>query len=142
MVFALNDRLQAHKHFMTATILVIDRYEVVRKALCQWLKVEFPSIRVLEAKNHSEAIACMDGHLPNLVIIDILLPGTNGVTVTKQIKSLMPLVPILILTMYEDEEYHAQVLRAGASIFIPQREMFKKLIPCIRTHLALIKVPP
>ena len=124
---------------MTATILVIDRHEVVRQALCQWLEVEFPSICVLQARNHQEIMACINGNAPNLVIIDILLPGTNGIVATEQVKTILPLVPILILTMYEDEAHRMQVLKAGASIFIPQREMFKKLIPSIRAHLALVK---
>lgn len=124
---------------MAATILVIDPYEAVRRALCQWLQVEFPSIHVLQARNESEAITCIDVKLPNLVIIDILLPGNNGVKTTQKIKSLLPLVPILILTMYEDEEYRTEVLKAGASIFIPKQKMFKQLIPIVETHLAMIR---
>ena len=124
---------------MVATILVIDSYEVVRRALCLWLKVEFPSIQIIEAGNYAEAMACIRIQLPNLVIIDILLPGTNGVYAAEQISSLLPRVPIVILTMYEDEEYRDEALRAGATLFIPKREMYKDLIPNIRALLASIK---
>jgi DNA-binding NarL/FixJ family response regulator len=124
---------------MAATIVVIDPYEAVRRALCQWLQVEFPSIHVLEARNDTEAISCIDIKLPNLVIIDMLLPGNNGIKTTQKVKSLLPLVPILILTMYEDEEYRSEVLKSGASIFIPKQKMFKQLIPIVKTHLAMIK---
>jgi DNA-binding NarL/FixJ family response regulator len=124
---------------MAATILVIDQYDVVRKALCQWLEVEFPSIRVSEARNHAEALAAIGAQLPSLVIIDILLPGSNGVRATEQIKSILPLVPIVILTMYEDEEYRAAALRAGANLFIPKREMFKELIPSVRALMSKMK---
>jgi DNA-binding NarL/FixJ family response regulator len=124
---------------MAATILVIDQYDVVRKALCQWLEVEFPSIRVSEARNHAEALAAIGAQLPSLVIIDILLPGSSGVRATEQIKSILPLVPIVILTMYEDEEYRAAALRAGANLFIPKREMFKELIPSVRALMSKMK---
>jgi DNA-binding NarL/FixJ family response regulator len=123
---------------MAATVLVIDPYEAVRKSLCHGLQVEFPSIHVLEARDDIEAITCIDLKLPNLVIIDILLPGNNGVKTTQKIKSLLPLVPILILTMYEDEKYRTEVLKAGASVFIPKQKMFKQLIPIVKTHLAKI----
>ena len=74
-----------------------------------------------------------------LVIVDILLPGDNGVRGTEQISAILPLVPIVILTMYEDVEYRDQAFRAGATLFIPKRKMFKELIPSLQAQLALAK---
>lgn len=125
---------------MAETILIVDRYDVVRTALCQWLKVEFPSISVMEATNSMDALACIDIHIPNLVIIDILLPGSTGVGATREIRSALPLVPIVIITMYEDEEYRIAALKAGANAFIPKREMHKDLIPNLKALLAKVMV--
>jgi DNA-binding NarL/FixJ family response regulator len=124
---------------MAATILVVDRHDVVRLALCRWLKVVFPSARVVEASNSADALACIKVQLPSLVIIDILAPGTNGVSATQEIRSALPRVPIVILTMYEDEAYRTEALKAGANVFIPQREMYKQLIPSLRELLAKVK---
>ena len=124
---------------MAATILIVDRHDVVRTALCQWLEVEFPSIHVVEATNSADALAYINVELPSLVIIDILLPGTTGVRATQQIRSVLPLVPIVILTMYEDEEYRAEAFKAGANVFIPQREMYKELIPSLRALLTKVE---
>lgn len=124
---------------MAATILIIDRHDVVRAALCQWLKVEFPTIRIAEATNSADALAYINVELPSLVIIDILLPGTTGVRATQQIRSVLPLVPIIILTMYEDEEYRAEAFKAGANLFIPKREMHKELIPSLRALLTKVE---
>jgi len=74
-----------------------------------------------------------------LVIIDILAPGSNGVSATQQIRSALPQVPIVILTMYEGEAYRAEALEAGANVFILQREMYKELIPNLRALLAKIE---
>ena len=124
---------------MAATILIVDRHDVVRTALCQWLEVEFPTIRVAEATNSADALAYINVELPSLVIIDILLPGTTGIRATQQIRSVLPMVPIVILTMYEDEEYRTEAFKAGANVFIPKREMHKELIPSLRALLTKVE---
>jgi DNA-binding NarL/FixJ family response regulator len=124
---------------MAATILIVDRYDGVRAALGQWLKVVFPSVRIVEASNSADALAHINEQVPNIVIVDILLPGSNGVSATQQIRSVLPLVPIVILTMYEDEVYQTEAIRAGANVFIPQREMYQELIPSLRALLAKVE---
>ena len=130
---------KAKKCYMAATVLIVDKHGIVRTALCQWLEVVFPSIRVVEASNSADALACINLQLPSLVIIDILAPGSNGVSATQQIRSALPQVPIVILTMYEGEAYRAEALEAGANVFILQREMYKELIPNLRALLAKIE---
>ena len=120
---------------MAATILIVDRHDLVRTALCQWLTLVFPSIQVAGASNSAEALAFINVQVPNIVVIDILLPGSNGVNATQQIRSALPLVPIVILTMYEDEAYRAAAVKAGANAFIPQREMYRDLIPSLKALL-------
>ncbi len=130
---------KAKKRLMAATILIVDRYDVVRAALSQWLKVVFPSVRIVEASNSADALAYINDQVPNIVIVDILLPGSNGVSATQQIRSVLPLVPIVILTMYEDEVYQTEAIRAGANVFVPQREMYQELIPSLRALLAKVE---
>ena len=130
---------KANMCFMAATILIVDRHDIVRAALCQWLNMVFPSVHVVEASNSADALACIKVLKPSLVIIDILLPGSNGVNATQQIRSVLPQVPIVILTMYEDEVYRAEAFKAGADVFIPQREMYQELIPSLRVLLAKVE---
>jgi DNA-binding NarL/FixJ family response regulator len=130
---------KAKKRLMAATILIVDRYDVVRAALGQWLKVVFPSVRIVEASNSADALAYINDQVPNIVIVDILLPGSNGVSATQQIRSVLPLVPIVILTMYEDEVYQTEAVKAGANVFVPQREMYQELIPSLRALLAKVE---
>jgi DNA-binding NarL/FixJ family response regulator len=120
---------------MATTILVVDGYEMVRTALRQWLEVEFPSATVVEAISGTEAIKRIRFQVPSLVIIDVLMPGSIGINATRKIRDALPLVPIMILTMYEDEEYRADMLNAGANVFLPKRQMHTKLIPRLRTML-------
>jgi len=125
---------------MTTTILIVDGYEIVRAALRTWLEVEFPSACVTEAAGSEEALPTIKFQPPNLVIIDILVPGTNGVRTTQQVRAVLPLVPIIVLTMYEDEEYRTKVMKAGANAFIAQREMYSKLMPEVKMMLDTVKV--
>lgn len=122
-----------------ARILVVDPHETVRSALCHWLSVELPNVSIAEARNYGEALERVRIDPPDLIIIDILLPGDNGVKGTKQISAILPSVPIVILTMYEDVEYRDQAFQAGATLFIPKRKMFKELIPGIQNQLALME---
>lgn len=122
-----------------ARILVVDPHDTVRSALCHWLSVELSNVSIMEASNYGEALECVRINPPDLVIIDILLPGDNGVKGTAQISAILPLAPIVILTMYEDVEYRDQAFRAGATLFIPKRKMFKELVPSIQDQLALLE---
>ena len=124
---------------MVATILIVDRHDIVRITLSQWLNVVFPLVRVVGAANSSDALDSINVQIPSLVIVDILSPGSNGISATQQIRSALPLVPIIILTMYEDEAYRAEAFKAGANVFIPQREMYKELIPSLRALLAKVE---
>ena len=125
---------------MATNILVVDGYEMVRKALRQWLEVEFPLATVAEAINGAEAIESIRYQVPNLVIIDVLVPGSIGINATRKIRNELPLVPIMILTMYDDEEYRADMLKAGATDFVSKRHMHSKLIPRLRTMLDVVNV--
>ena len=125
---------------METTILVVDGYETVRTALRKWLEIEFPTANVLEAINGADAIKCIARQAPSMVIIDVLLPGSNGISATRKIREKLPLVPIVILSMYEDEEYRVDLTKAGANAFIPKRQMHTRLIPRISTMLDAVKV--
>jgi DNA-binding NarL/FixJ family response regulator len=125
---------------MTTTILIVDGYVVVRAALRTWLEVVFPATQVVEAANGEEALTCIKYKLPSLVIIDILLPGTNGISTTRQIRAALPFVPIIVLTMYEDEEYRTEMMNAGADAFIAKREMHSKLMPRVKMILDTVMV--
>lgn len=121
---------------MRQTILIVEDHETVRKALREWLLVVFPSTRVIEAVSGEDAIALIDNEIPHLVIMDFKLPGVNGIEVTRQIKARFPSVPIVMLTIREEEIYRAYAEAAGASAYIPKRVMFTKLRPTLTSLLA------
>ncbi len=84
---------------MTATILIVEDHDTVREALRDWVEVEFPQCRVIEAATGEEAIALTRIESPCLIVMDIRLPGINGIETTRQIKAAFPFAQIVMLSI-------------------------------------------
>jgi DNA-binding NarL/FixJ family response regulator len=102
----------------TLRILLADDHTVVRQGLRKVLE-EHPEWQVVaEASDGREAVRQAEEHKPDVAILDIAMPLLNGVEVTRQIVRHIPGVRVLVLSMYADETYVAQVLHAGAAGYI------------------------
>jgi len=121
---------------MTATILIVEDHEAVRRSLRDWLDVEFPQCRVIEAASGEEAIALIQVESPRLVLMDISLPGMSGIEATRQIKAALPSTQVVMLTIHENDTYRADATTAGASAYVPKRVMQTELIPTLAALLA------
>ena len=102
---------------MFCTLLVEDS-ESFRSALGGMLRKNFPDMRVEEAESGLEALRKVDRLCPDLVFMDIKLPGDNGVRLTKNIKAGYAGVIVVILTSYDIPEYRQAAFRNGADCFI------------------------
>lgn len=120
---------------MADTILIVEDHDSVRNSLIDWLCAVFPKINVIGTKTGEEALNIVKKIIPKIVIMDINLPGINGIEATKLIKKLQPHTKITILSVYEDEAYKNDAYIAGASIYIPKRLMHTDLIPAIKSLL-------
>jgi CheY-like chemotaxis protein len=89
-----------------------------RRVLKQSLHEYFPSISVAEAGDGEEALRKIDTLLPNLIFMDINLPGENGLELTRKIKATHPETPIIILTSYDLPEYRQVAYENGANSFL------------------------
>ena len=121
---------------MTATILIVEDHDAVRKSLRDWLGVEFPQCRVIEAASGEEAIALIRTESPRLVVMDISLPGMSGIEATRQIKAALPSTQVVMLTIHEDDAHRADATTAGASAYVPKRAMQTQLMPTLAALLA------
>ena len=121
---------------MTATILIVEDHDAVRRSLRDWLQVEFPQCRVIEAASGEEAIVLIQVESPRLVVMDISLPGMSGIEATRQIKAALPSAQIVMLTIHENDTYRADATTAGASAYVPKRVMQTELIPTLAALLA------
>lgn len=121
---------------MTATILIVEDHDTVREALRDWVKVEFPQCRVIEAATGEEAIALTRIESPCLIVMDIRLPGMNGIETTRRIKAALPCAQIVMLTILEGNSYRAEATSAGASAYVQKQRMHSELVPTMAGLLA------
>lgn len=113
-------------------VLIADDHAVLRAGLILLLNAE-PDIEVIgEASNGDEAITGTAKLIPDVLLLDIAMPGPGGINVIRTIKAKNLPVAILILTMYEDEGYLRETLKAGALGYIPKKAAETELISAIR----------
>jgi DNA-binding NarL/FixJ family response regulator len=92
--------------------------------------------REKEAASGEEAIALLRTESPRLVVMDIILPGMNGIEATRQIKATLPSAQIVMLTVHEDDTYRTDATVAGASAYVPKRAMQTELSLTLAALLA------
>ena len=98
--------------------LIVEDNAAFRQSLKEILTNKFPSMTIEEAADGNEALKKIDNSLPDLIFMDIKLPGENGLTLTKKIKITNPKISIIILTSYNIPEYKKAAHNCGATYFI------------------------
>jgi len=102
---------------MFKTMLVEDS-TLYRESVKNDLRFQFPSMDIIEAGNGIEAFQKIDSHPPNLIFMDIQLPGENGLQLTRKIKADHPEIIIVILTSHDLLEYREAATRNKADYFL------------------------
>jgi DNA-binding NarL/FixJ family response regulator len=103
--------------------MLVEDNSVFRESLRDSLRLKFPSMEISEAGNSVEALAKIASLSPNLVFMDIRLPGQNGLELTEKIKKLHPDIIIIILTSYDIPEYREAAARFKADYFFSKDSM-------------------
>lgn len=118
------------------TILVVEDHDTLRRWLCEWLQELLTPARVRESTTGEEAVALVQAEPPQLIVMDIDLPGIDGLKATRQIKALIPTIPVVILTVYDDEIHRAAAMAAGANAFLSKLTLHSELLPVLQALLA------
>ncbi len=98
--------------------LIVEDNSLFRQTLRESLEMSFPGIAIDEAANGAEALQRVNAFLPDLILMDIRLPGESGLGLTKKIKEIHPDVTVFILTHYDTPECREAASRYGADRFI------------------------
>lgn len=118
---------------MPVRILIVDDHGVMRAGLRALLEDE-PGLQVIgEAVNGDEALRQAGELNPDIVLMDLGMPGMGGIETTRQLKRLYPEIQVLVLTVYEDESMVREAIKAGAAGFIIKRAAEEELIMAIQT---------
>lgn len=118
---------------MTVTrILLVDDHAILRAGLRALLASHSDLQVVGEAANGAEAFARVNELKPDVVVMDIAMPGVNGLVATRQILEAHPETRILILTQYDNKEYVLPLLRLGAAGYVLKQTVDTDLVTAIR----------
>ena len=112
-------------------ILLVDDHEVVRKGLRHMLELEADMEVVGEAADAKEALAQAELLSPEIILMDIKMPGSDGIELTRQVKETLPSCNVVMLTLYD--EYLTEAIEAGASGYLLKDIKREELIRAIRS---------
>lgn len=115
------------------TVLLAEDHRLVRQGIRQFLEREADLTVVGEASDGEEAVKLAIELKPDVIVMDIAMPGLNGIEATKQIKRLQPRTIILILSAYDYEEYIFPILEAGAAGYLLKDMSGSELVAAVRT---------
>ena len=114
-------------------LVLADDHAVVRSGLRMLLQAQ-PDMEIVgEAESGAQALAQVRSLQPDIILMDIQMPGMNGIEATRQIKEAFSETAVLALTMHEDDQYFFEMLQAGASGYLPKRAAPDELVRAIRT---------
>jgi len=103
--------------------MLVEDNLIFRESLRDSLQLQFPSMKIAEGGGGVEALKKIDSLSPDLIFMDIRLPGQNGLELTEKIKKLHPGIIIIILTSYDIPEYREAAVRFKADYFFPKDSM-------------------
>jgi len=112
-------------------ILIADDHTVVRRGLKQILLEEFRSAEVVEVSDAEELLKKVFREKWDVVVTDISMPGKSGLEVLQEIRQHYPKLPVLILSVYPEDQYGVRVLKAGASGYLNKDSAPEELVKAI-----------
>jgi DNA-binding NarL/FixJ family response regulator len=117
-------------------ILIADDHTVVRRGLKQILLEEFPTAFIEEVADAEELIKKVMKNEWDVIISDLSMPGRSGLESLQQIKQYHPKLPVLILSVYPEDQYAIRVLKAGASGYLNKDLAPEELVKAVNCVLA------
>ena len=117
-------------------ILIVDDHPIMRQGLAQLINHEAGLTVCGEAASTSAAMGLIAKHPPDLAIVDLALPGRNGLELIKHLRVQQPTLPVLVLSMHDETLFAERALRAGARGYIMKQAGGKLLLDAIRHVLA------
>jgi len=113
-------------------VLIVDDHAIMRDGIRALLTVNDDIEVIGEASEGREAMKKMEQLKPDVIVMDIAMPGMDGMEATRQMVKANARVKVLILTQHDNKEYILQAIKAGAAGFVPKRALGSELVSAIR----------
>lgn len=113
-------------------ILIADDHVHVRRGLRELLADAFSNAHFTEASDGDEVLTQLHGLQPDILLLDINMPGRSGLEVLKVVKKTYPLLPVIMVSVQAENQYALRCLRAGATEYVNKNSASEELVPTIR----------
>jgi DNA-binding NarL/FixJ family response regulator len=122
-------------------ILITDDHANVRRGLRELLADAFSGARFSEAGNGDEVLAQLVISQPDVLLLDINMPGRSGFEVLKDVKHIYPQLPVIMVSVQTESQYALRCLRAGAAEYVNKNSASEELVPAVRKILNYGAIP-
>ncbi|HZO00825.1 MAG TPA: response regulator transcription factor [Burkholderiales bacterium] len=113
------------------SMLLVEDHEEMRAALRDWLLTSLPPVKLREARSMDEALACAGQGKLDLVLMNLELPGPNGIEATRALRRQHPGCAVVVMSVNDSEALRSAALDAGALAFVSKRELPHALLPLL-----------
>ena len=114
------------------TVLLVDDHEIVRRGVRAFQETLDEFVVVGEAETGIQAIQLTERYIPDVILMDLIMPGMDGVEATRQVKNISPRTQIVVLTSYHDDEHIFPALQAGALSYVLKDVKMEELAEAVR----------
>ena len=114
------------------TVMIVDDHEMVRKGAKGYLAAQPEIAVVAEAESGEEAVRLAREYVPDVVLMDLVMPGMDGVEATRKVKDVSPRTQIIILTSFHEDEHIFPALQAGAISYLLKDVKASELVEAIQ----------
>ena len=115
------------------TVMIVDDHEMVRKGAKGYLEAQPEIAVVAEASSGTEAVDLAREYVPDVVLMDLVMPGMDGVEATRKVKDISPRTQIIILTSFHEDQHIFPALQAGAISYLLKDVKAAELVEAIRS---------
>ncbi len=113
------------------SILIVDDHEVVRNGIRSYLETNSDFHVVGEASSGEEAIQLVSEFIPDVVLMDLIMPGMDGIETTRRVKQISPRTQVVVLTSYHEDAHIFPALKAGAISYVLKDMKMEKLVEAL-----------
>lgn len=113
-------------------IMIVDDHEIVREGLKMLLELEDDFVEIIEASSSEECFKILSKSSPEIILMDLKMPGIDGIEATRLIKTEFPFIKIILLTNYDDDEFVIEAFNAGADGYVLKDVKKDDLVKIIR----------
>ncbi len=117
---------------MKIKVVIVDDHSIMRSGLAKILKEESDMEVINEANGHNQLMSGLKEQEPDIVLLDITMPGKNGLETLKEIRQNYPSIKVLMLSMHPEDRFSVRAIKAGASGYINKESATDELVNAIR----------